>query len=518
MWYNARMNTSHLSRLTTAAVLLLAGCLQLPTSAPQPRASLDGKDLELSDVTLSAGPINKIFDGQQRARSQTKHGWMLTADLAKPGVLTVDLGRPVPDDLVIRPFGRLKDWSVDDTRILIPVSKPEQFVLTSPAGKMDDIHVFINPPFRAPSATGPVRRFARGHHHPGLLAPVSGETIILDEGAVVHAEVFLHAVTNVTICGRGTFDFSEWDRADERAQAFRRERGLPAIDTEFACNPFAVYASSDIRIEGVTLKDAPFWTLIIRNGSAHVDIDNIKIVGNWRYNSDGINVQASSHVRVHGSFLRTFDDCLVARAAYMEGDDGLPTEHLLFERNVLWCDWGKNCEVWAGHKPTRMQDIVFRNNAFANIHFTGCDVTTWFCSADTQIRDVLFADNEYDLAEPRWKTVFQSRPDEPFNLERETELNLVSVDAWKPAKNLGNQHFGPAEDESLYNLVYENISFVRPRVLGGGFTKITAKSETSTPYQRIRGLRFEGLPAGTEVTTKGNVELSRADAGQKPKM
>ena len=513
------MNTYSLTKFVAVSALLLAGCIH-STPAPEgrPRATLDGKDIELTDVTLSAGPINKIFDGQQRERSQTKHGWTLSADLAKSGVLTVDLGRPVPANLSLRPLGRAKDWTADGNCIRIPVSKPEQFVLTSPSSAMDDIHVFLNPPFRAPAATGPVRRFARGHHHPGLLAPASNETIILDEGAVVHAEVFLHAVTNVTICGRGTFDFSEWERADERAQAFRRERGLKAVDTEFACNPFVVYASSNIRIEGVTLKDAPFWTLIVRNGSTNVDIDNIKIVGNWRYNSDGINVQASSHVRVHDSFLRTFDDCLVARAAYMEGDDGLPTEHLLFDRNVLWCDWGKNCEVWAGHKPTLMQDIVFRNNVFANIHFTGCDVTTWFCSADTKIRDVLFADNEYDLAEPRWKTVFQSRPNEPFNLAHETELSLVSVDAWKPAKNLGNQHFGPAEDESLYHLVYENIAFVRPKILGGGFTTITAKSETSTPYQHIRGLRFEGLPADAKVITKGNVELVRTNAGQEPKV
>ena len=513
-----RMNTT-CATLSSITALLLAGCIQLvPSREIRPRASLDGRELELTDLTLSAGPINKIFDGQQREKRQTKRGWMLTADISRPDVLTVDFGRPVPADISVRPFGRAGDWSVDGNRVLVPVSKPEQFVLTSPSAATEDVHVFLNPPFRPPAATGPVRRFARGHHRPGLLSPASGETIILDEGAVVHAEVFLHAVTNVTICGRGTFDFSEWDRADARAQAFRRAHGLPAEDTEFACNPFAVYASSDIRIEGVTLKDAPFWTLIVRNGSTNVDIENIKIVGNWRYNSDGINVQASSHVRVHDSFLRTFDDCLVARAAYMDGDDGLPTEHLLFERNVLWCDWGKNCEVWAGHKPTLMRDIVFRNNAFANVHFTGCDVTTWFCSADTQIRDILFADNEYDLAEPRWKTVFQSRPDEPFNLAHETELNLVSVDAWKPAKNLGNQHFGPAEDESLYRLAYENIAFVRPKVLGGGFTKVTAKSETSTPYQRIRGLRFEGLPAGTEVITKGNVELSRTNAGQEPKM
>ena len=489
-------------------VVALAGVLAGCVTREIPQVTFDGRELDLMPVTLSAGPINKIFDGRQRPLEQTKRGWCCTLDLASPGELAIDYPNAAPADLTVRPLSRSAEGKVVGGKFVMPLVKPGHFVVNSPSGAGEDIHVFVNAPFVEPPVQGKVTRFARGEHRPGVVAPESGETVILEEGAVVHAEVFLLNVTNVTICGRGVFDFSEWERADPRAQAFRAAHGLPKEDTEFACNPFTVYGSSHIRIEGVTLKDAPFWTLLIRNGSSDVEIDNLKIVGNWRYNSDGINVQASSFVRIHDSFLRTFDDCLVARAAYMDGEDGLPTKDILCEHNVLWCDWGKNCEVWAGHKETVIENVTYRRNVFANVHFLGCDVTTWFCSPSTVIRNILFEDNEFDVVQPRWKTVFQSRDHEPFNLERETELALLSVDAWKPAENLGNQHFGPAKDESLYRLTYDGIRFARPRIFGDGFKRLTVKSETSTPYQQIRNLVVEGLPEGTEVIEKGNTKFT----------
>ena len=477
------------------------------SGADLPCAKVGERVVESYPVTISAGPINKIFDGRQRDRAQTKTAAVLSFDYANPFELVIDYPGGAPKDLEIRPSGRANAFRVADGKAVVGLLKPEQFVLFSPSGAAPDLHVFANAPFVAPEGPN-VRRFAKGEHRPGLLSPKSNETIVLDEGAVVHAEMFVLNATNVTICGRGVLDFSEWGRADPRAKAFRKANGLVEEDTEFACNPFVIHGSQDVRVEGVTLKDAPFWTLIVRNGSRAVSIDNVKIVGNWRYNSDGINVCASERVTVRNCFIRSFDDCLVARAPYFAGDDGIPVRHLRFENNRLWCDWGKNCEIWAGHKDALMEDIVFRNNAFLNVHFTGCDVTTWFCSARTYIGDVVFEDNEYDLGQPRWKTVFQTSDGQKFNLERETEANLLSVDAWAPAKNLGNQHFGPADEISKYHLEYDGIRFSRPRVFGTDWsTTLTVKSETTTPYQHIRNVVCEDLPEGVKVTTKGNVEL-----------
>lgn len=48
-------------------------------------------------------------------------------------------------------------------------------------------------------------------------------------------------------------------------------------------------------------------------GCTDVEIDNLKVVGQWRYNSDGIDVVNCSRVRVKDCFVRSFDDALVVK-------------------------------------------------------------------------------------------------------------------------------------------------------------------------------------------------------------
>ena len=469
-------------------------------------AEVEGRTVTATPVRLSAAPINKIFDGRQRDLAQTKAGAVLSFDFAKPCEMRILNARGFPDDLEIRPLSRANGWRREPDELVVQLTTPEQFVVFSRSGAMPDIHVFANAPFVAPKGPN-VRRFPKGVHRPGVLAPKSGETIVIDEGAVVHAECFVLGATNVTITGRGILDFSEWERHDPRAVKFRVDHGLKDEDTELACNPFVIHSSENVRVEGITLKDAPFWTLVVRNGSRGVEIDNVKIVGNWRYNSDGINVCASEIVSVRDSFVRSFDDCLVARASYFDGDDGIPTRRLRFERNRLWCDWGKNCEVWAGHKPTVMEDIVFRDNSFLNVHFVGCDVNTWFCSDSTYIGEVTFDANEYDFGEARPETLFQSRDHELYRYRPMRKACLLEVSSWNPAKNLGNQHFGPADDESKYRLLYDGITFSDPRIYGGTNEQLAIKSETSTAYQHIRGVRCVDIPKNVWIETKGDVDL-----------
>lgn len=86
---------------------------------------------------------------------------------------------------------------------------------------------------------------------------------------------------------------------------------LSAEDTEFACGTFVVNASTSVVVEGVVLRDAPFWNCIVRGGSRNVVIDNVKVIGAWRYNSDGVDVAGCEDVIVRNCCIRSFDDCTV---------------------------------------------------------------------------------------------------------------------------------------------------------------------------------------------------------------
>ena len=71
-------------------------------------------------------------------------------------------------------------------------------------------------------------------------------------------------------------------------------------------------------------------------------LDNIKVFGQWRYNTDGIDIVNSQNITVKNTFVHSFDDtiCIKGIDRYIHAD----CEYILVENCVLWCDWGRCCE------------------------------------------------------------------------------------------------------------------------------------------------------------------------------
>ena len=91
---------------------------------------------------------------------------------------------------------------------------------------------------------------------------------------------------------------------------------------------------------------------------SHVNIDNVRIVGQWRYNTDGIDVVNSDHVSIKNCFIRSFDDTISIKAIY---DYEKPIEEITVENCVLWCGWGKTCEIGIETQGVEYKNIAFRN-------------------------------------------------------------------------------------------------------------------------------------------------------------
>ena len=117
--------------------------------------------------------------------------------------------------------------------------------------------------------------------------------IDVDVDAVVFGSFYAVNASDIRIWGRGTIDGSQLKRGSGSGLGFSN------------CN--------NIKIEGIVLRDPAMWCCALF-GCTDVEIDNVKIVGQWRYNSDGIDVVNSSRVRVRNCFVRSFDDALVSRA------------------------------------------------------------------------------------------------------------------------------------------------------------------------------------------------------------
>jgi hypothetical protein len=220
-------------------------------------------------------------------------------------------------------------------------------------------------------------------------------------------------------------------------------------------------------VEGIILRDAPMWSAIIRSDSEDITVDNIKIIGQWRYNSDGINICTSRRVTVKNCFIRSFDDCVIARGAYLEGETG-NVEDLCVENCVLWCDWGKAIEVWCGHKPTEIRRVLFKQNALVHLSVVAMNVTVWYGSEHVIVDGVRYEDIEIDT-DSRYRPLMLESGNGVQPLQEEGYLPYaVSICIEKLGKmvDLGSQRCEAGADLSSFSVYFGNIHFQGIRIRG----------------------------------------------------
>ena len=464
----------------------------------------NGKPLKVHPARVSAYPLNQVWAGKQRPVEQSTLAAFVTFDMAEAGELRV-----VPDaaerggEMVILPLSDHPKVKAADGGCVMRIERPRQFVVSFGTDS-PPLHVFANPPFAAVRGEDDIV-FGPGEHDVGVVVPKSGQTVRIEEGAVVYGSIFIAHATDVKIVGRGIVDGSRLKRADRTSKVHAQAlaAGLPEgfYGADMAVTTFTAAWSTNVVVEGVTFRDPPRWSMIVRAGCQGVTIDNVKIIGCWRYNSDGINVCASENVAVRNSFLRTFDDCLVARGAYLDCD-GPITRNVTAENCVLWCDWGKCLEVWAGHKPCLIENV--RYGKMACVHPSGivCDVTTWFASSDTRIRNVVFEDIEIDFAGKLYKEQLQNRADDTFRYVPRKRQVVLNADCGRYGRYLGNQHHEPATDLSGFRVRYENLTFRRIECLGN-VPELRGRIDASSAPHTIEGVTLYELPDALDVKTSG---------------
>lgn len=428
----------------------------------------DGKEIGVKTARVSAMPFNMVWRGKQRDLLQSEEAYFVTFDMTKPVQLEIEVNEDF-ESYEIRP----RSYSLGDRRqgkkISLQVDSPVQFTLEMD-GVHHALHVFANPESKLPE--GDVIYYGAGEHRADLIWLESNQTLYLDEGAVVYGVVYAKDAENVRIMGRGVLDASPYRRGNDDEDGGREvinallDKGFEPVDMKYH-GVLVLNHCKNCLVEGVILRDAPMWTAIIRNDSENITVDNIKIIGQWRYNSDGINICTSKNVHIKNCFVRSFDDCIITRGAYLEGEDG-NVEDAVVENCVLWCDWGKSIETWCGHKRTEIKNIVFRNNYLIHLNAVALNITVWFGS-DHSIVDGIRYENIYiDVDE-----------DYPFNsiqnsFEKRYEKRLgflpkavsVSIEKLGKMAGLGTQMCEDIDDYSWFDVRFQNILYKNVRFIG----------------------------------------------------
>ena len=302
-----------------------------------------GQPVPVYSCRVSAMPFNQVWPGYQRPIDQTEFAGFAHWGMSGPVSVEITSKRSFTN-VVVRPGVREVRPAVNGRIITFAITKPGQ-VTVELDGPHHALHLFADPPEAdVPNRDGAgVRYFGPGVHRPGKIQLKSGETLFVAGGAVVYTAVEARGASGVRILGRGVIDTSEYER----------DKGGGCI---------RLTDCSDVKVEGVILRDPDVWCLSAF-GCRNVEIANVKLVGLWRYNADGIDICNSQDVVIRNSFVRAFDDAIVLKGLNW-GPGGFhdrPLRNVRVHHNVIWCDWGRALEIGAETSAPEIADVRFQD-------------------------------------------------------------------------------------------------------------------------------------------------------------
>lgn len=298
---------------------------------------------------VSAMPFNQVWPGYQRPIDQTELASFVYWDMTAPVDVEVVSRRTIAS-VAIRPTARGIQPQVEGDRIRFRLDTPQQLTVEV-NGWHKALHVFANPPAPECDQSAPgVRYFGPGIHRPGRMTLQSNETVYLAGGAVVYGCIEATDATNIRILGPGILDSSALDRY------FGITDESKYLDNFGGC--IHLVHCTNVTIDGPILRDPPLWCLSAFNCS-EMQIAHVKLIGLWRYNADGIDLCNSQNAAVRDSFVRSFDDSLVVKGLSYYRDVAI--SNILFERCVVWNDWGRALEIGAETCSPELPNVTFRD-------------------------------------------------------------------------------------------------------------------------------------------------------------
>ena len=318
--------------------------------------TVDGRPLPLNYVKITARAEN-----EPATNALVKGDWHQfgTFSLDRPAQVRIVCDRPIAGTQVL-PRASVRQVAENFRR-----EGERSFAFTArgpfrlsflPQGRVGALHLVAAAPdpvaVSAKSGQGRVRVFGPGEHHERLLSVRSGETLVIDEGAVVYGHLDVRG-SDITVCGGGVISGGDWPR---------HEGPMPYSN--------AILSSTNVTVRGITLTQAYTWTLGIRD-SKGVTIEGLSIAGSNMVNDDGIDIVNSSDVTVRRAFIRTQDDNICTKGLlWREGALPPPVENVLVEDCVLWTDqanvfrFGFECDA-AYMKGVRIRNVdVLRYSPF----------------------------------------------------------------------------------------------------------------------------------------------------------
>ncbi len=463
---------------------------------------VDGKKVDVYECTVSKYPLNQVWPGYQRPIEQTEKAGFAYWDMSDDKSVTIEITTTKTNcrNVVVRPLSLGIKPEFKKDKIIFKLDKIRPIVVEV-NGYHHALHLFPNPiedfsSLRKVNMCSPQCSycattqnelykdrdpkyfyFAKGRHDVGTLILSSNDRVHIEAGAVVYGSFVADDAENIKITGRGILDGSKIERADKWARG------------GFGCLHFR--NCKNVSVEGIILRDPNSWCINVRR-STDVVISNVKMVGLWRYNSDGIDVWDSANVTFKNSFIRAFDDSFIMRA------DHINNKKIRVENCVMWNDWGLSLAIWAWAKDSKAsvyEDIEFKNIDVIRTMGQAIHISN---KSPVPVKNVKFENIniEYDAWTPR--QILQRK-------ENKDELYIPDP----------NDRYAPLaifNESTEKNSLIENVSYKNINIVGrSDAPSIIRTKDSACP---IKNVSIENLTINGKKTnnaSEANMKIKDAD-------
>lgn len=394
---------------------------------------INGQEAELNTARVSSIPFNRRWPGHQRQTDQTELVNFLSFATDEPVEITVKPKYPFYT-ADVRPHDF--DGTVEiipNVEIKIGMNKPQYFTV-EPYGRNRALHVFADgiKEYGTEVNAKDVIYFGAGTHDAGIMELKSGQTVYIDEGAVVYATVKAFYAENIRIIGRGILDNSR--NKEKILYEQNVENNSVAVNNEYRDNAVSLVCCKNVEIDGITIRDSLLYNIDVFS-CENVNINAIKIIGSWRFNTDGVHFANCIDCSLKNSFVRTFDDSINVRGhANWEYDRWLDVigkdyiftcKNVKIENCIVWNDWGKCLQLGTETYGEEVAGVIFKNCKL--IHVTPGGAMNAFLVDNAVIHDCCFRsiDIEFDANLPYSK--IQKSDDDIYCYDGKFEANSYIV-------------------------------------------------------------------------------------------